>query len=293
MKSRSEDLVLLLAVIDNGGFSAAAEALGMQVAKVSRAVNKVEQQLGVTILNRTTRRIELTNEGVKFVESVRKGLQMISQAEMELQSQGESPKGHLRVDAASPFIFHQLVPLMAEFHQTYPDIELELTSNEGFVDLIEKRTDVAIRIGKLEDSTLHARALGQSQLHIVASPQYLAQKGMPKHTADLAYHQVVGFTSPKILNQWPLPNLPTITPNISASNGETVRQLILAGNGIGVLSGFMVNDDIESGRLVSLMQSEKLTNTGREQINAVFYRTSNVARRISVFIDFIQPRLKL
>ncbi|WP_114764831.1 LysR family transcriptional regulator [Vibrio rhodolitus] len=293
MKSRSEDLVLLLAVIDNGGFSAAAEALGMQVAKVSRAVNKVEQQLGVTILNRTTRRIELTNEGVKFVESVRQGLQMISQAEMELQSQGESPKGHLRVDAASPFIFHQLVPLMAEFHQTYPDIELELTSNEGFVDLIEKRTDVVIRIGKLEDSTLHARALGQSQLHIVASPQYLAQKGMPKHTADLANHQVVGFTSPKILNQWPLPNLPTITPNISASNGETVRQLILAGNGIGVLSGFMVNDDIESGRLVSLMQSEKLTNTGREQINAVFYRTSNVARRISVFIDFIQPRLKL
>lgn len=293
MKSRSDDLMLLLAVIDNGGFSAAAEALGIQVAKISRAVNKVEQQLGVTILNRTTRRIELTNEGAKFVDSVRQGLQLISQAEMELQAQGDSPKGHLRVDAASPFIFHQLVPLMAEFQTAFPDIELELTSNEGFVDLIEKRTDVAIRIGKLEDSTLHAKPLGKSQLHIVASPQYLARKGIPKNITDLSHHQIVGFTAPRVLNQWPLPNLPIITPNLSASNGETVRQLVLSGNGIGVLSGFMVNDDIESGRLVSLMQSEKLTNTGRELINAVYYRSSNVARRISAFIDFIQPRLKL
>ncbi|OLQ92103.1 LysR family transcriptional regulator [Vibrio panuliri] len=293
MKTRSEDLNLLIAVVDNGGFSSAAEALGIQVAKVSRAVNRVEQSLGVTILNRTTRRIELTNEGIKFVESIREALHSIEKAEMDIQAQGESPEGNLRVDAASPFIFHQLIPLMAEFHATYPDIQLELTSNEGFVDLIEKRTDVAIRIGRLEDSSLHARALGMSQLYIVASPKYLSSNGVPHLVSDLSHHKLIGFTAPKILNQWPLPDLPTIEPNIRASNGETVRQLVLTGNGIAVLSGFMVKEDIEAGRLVSLMEAIKLTNTGREQINAVYYRTSNVARRISAFIDFIQPRLTL
>lgn len=179
MKTRSDDLEILLAVVDSGGFSAAAEQLDIQVARVSRAVSKVENQVGVSILNRTTRRIELTEEGRQFVDTIRIGLQQIQQAEEELISRGELPKGRLRVDAASPFVFHQLVPLIQPFKQAYPDIELELTSNEGFVDLLEKRTDLAIRIGALSDSTLHARPLGRSSLYIVASPDYLAKRGFP------------------------------------------------------------------------------------------------------------------
>ena len=179
MLTRSDDLEMVLTVVDAGGFSAAAEALDVQVAKVSRSVSKVESQLGVSIFNRTTRRVELTEEGRQFVDSVRVGLQMIQSAEEEIVSRGELPKGRLRVDAASPFVFHQLVPLVQSFKEAYPDIELELTSNEGFVDLREKRTDVAIRIGKLSDSTLHARPLGKSLLHIVASPDYLAKRGLP------------------------------------------------------------------------------------------------------------------
>ncbi|MBC7003823.1 LysR family transcriptional regulator [Photobacterium sp. BZF1] len=293
MLTRSDDLEILLTVVDSGGFSAAAEALDIQVARVSRAVSKVEKQLGVSILNRTTRRVELTDEGRQFIEAVRTGLQHIQQAEEDIMQRGELPKGRLRVDAASPFVFHQLVPLIQPFKAAYPEIELELTSNEGFVDLLEKRTDVAIRIGKLDDSTLHARPLGRSPLYIVAAPEYLAKRGLPKQVNELHQHDLIGFAGAKILNRWPLKGLESITPSMISSNGETVRQLVLAGNGISCLSGFMVNKDLEEGRLVSLLETEKLVNTGREQVNAVFYKSSSVARRISAFIDFIQPQLTL
>ena len=293
MLTRSDDLEILLTVVDSGGFSAAAEALDIQVARVSRAVSKVEKQLGVSILNRTTRRVELTDEGRQFVDTIRVGLQQIQQAEEELITRGELPKGRLRVDAASPFVFHQLVPLVQAFNKVYPDIQLELTSNEGFVDLLEKKTDLAIRIGQLTDSTLHARLLGKSLLYIVASPDYLARRGVPKQTSDLSTHDTIGFSGPKILNHWPLKGFETLASTLTSSNGETVRQLTLAGNGIACLSGFMVKEDIEEGRLVALLEPEKLINTGREQINAVFYKSSSVAKRISAFIDFIQPKLSL
>ncbi|MCD8557815.1 MULTISPECIES: LysR family transcriptional regulator [Shewanella] len=293
MKTRSDDLEILLAVVDSGGFSAAAELLDIQVARVSRAVSKVESQVGVSILNRTTRRIELTEEGRQFVEAIRIGLLQIQQAEEDIITRGELPRGRLRVDAASPFVFHQLVPLIQPFKQTYPDIELELTSNEGFVDLLEKKTDLAIRIGNLTDSTLHARPLGKSLLYIVASPDYLSRRGFPNKSSDLIHHDLLGFSTPKALNDWPLNGFTRFTPTLTSSNGETLRQLALTGNGIACLSGFMVKKDIAEGRLIPLLESEKITNTGREQINAVYYKSSTVAKRISAFIDFIQPKLIL
>lgn len=293
MLTRSDDLEILLMVIDSGGFSAAADSLDIQVAKVSRAVSKVEKQLGVTILNRTTRRIKLTDEGRQFVDSVRVGLSKIQQAEEELVFRGELPAGKLRIDAASPFVLHQLVPLIHSFKKSFPDIQLEITSNEGFVDLLEKRTDLAIRIGKLNDSTLHARSLGKSLLYMVASPEYLATRGVPRKVSDLSNHDLLGFTGSKILNRWPLAGIDYIEPNMTASSGETVRQLALTGNGIACLSGFMISEDIAAGRLIAVLEQGKLTNTDREQINAVFYKSSSVARRISAFIDFIQPRLTL
>jgi len=293
MLTRSDDLQILLAVIDSGGFSAAAEALDIQVAKVSRAVSKIEKQLAVTILNRTIRRVELTDEGRQFVDSVRIGLLQIQHAEEDLVARGELPAGKLRVDAASPFVLHQLVPLIHSFNKAFPDIQLEITSNEGVVDLLEKRTDVAIRIGKLSDSTLYARPLGKSLLYIVASPEYLAKRGLPKQHSELTGHQLIGFTGAKVLNRWPLAGSDYIAPSLTASNGETVRQLALSGNGIACLSGFMVKNDIAAGRLIPLLEHGKLINTEREQINAVFYKSSSVARRISAFIDFIQPKLSL
>ena len=293
MLTRSDDLEIMLTVVDSGGFSAAAQTLDIQVARVSRSISKIESQLGVSLFNRTTRRVELTEEGRQFVDSIRSGLRIIQEAEEEIVSRGELPKGRLRVDAASPFVFHQLVPLVSDFNEAYPDIELELTSNEGFVDLIEKRTDVAIRIGRLTDSTLHARPLGKSALYMVASPSYLSKRGIPQSAEELSSHQTVGFTGAKVLNHWPLPNQGYVEPTITVSNGETVRQLVLAGNGIACLSGFMIQRDISEGRLIPVLEGVKLRDTERERVNAVFYKSSSVSKRISAFIDFIQPRLSL
>lgn len=293
LKTRSDDLELLLCVIDAGGFSAAAEVLDIQVARISRAVSKIEKKLGVNILTRTTRRVDLTDEGREFVNTVRTALQAIQTAEDKIISRGELPAGRLRINAASPFIFHQLIPLIQPFKLAYPDIELELSSSEGFIDLIEKRTDVAIRIGKLEDSTLHAKALGKSPLFIVASPEYIAKRGLAQQPQDLKYHDIIGFSDIKSLNKWPIKGEESITPTLTASNGETIRQLALSGNGIACLSGFMVHEDIASGTLITLLNSHRLINADREQINAVFYKSSTVAKRVSAFLDFIKPKLTL
>ncbi|QBY03518.1 LysR family transcriptional regulator [Thalassotalea sp. HSM 43] len=293
MITRSDDLHILLTVVDAGGFSAAANVLDMQVAKVSRSVAKIETQLNTTLLNRTTRRVELTEEGLIFVERVRQGLYTLQEAEEELLYKGELPSGVLRVDAASPFVFHQLVPLVREFQQHYPAIQLQLTSNEGYVDLLEKRTDLAIRIGKLQDSSLYARPLGKSPLHLVASPEYLAKRGVPAHVADLNGHDLLGFSDNRVLNRWPLKGLKEIEPSITASSGETLRLLALAGNGIACMSAFMIRDDVAHGRLVSVLSKHKIAGTEREQVNAVFYKASSLSKRIAVFIEFIQPRLQL
>jgi len=293
LKTRSDDLELLLAVTEFGGFSAAAQALNVQVARISRAVAKIEQDLGANLLTRTTRRVALTQEGKLFVDTVRTALELIEIAEADIITRGKLPEGLLRVDAASPFIFHQIIPHIHAFKAAYPNIDIELSSNEEFVDLIEKRTDVAIRIGKLEDSSLHASALGRSPLFIVASADYLAKSPVLKSPQDLQSHQLIGFSNVQNLNKWPLKNTGLITTALVASNGESVRQLAIAGNGIACLSGFMVHKDIAAGKLVSVLESYLITNTDRELINAVFYRSSAVSKRVSAFIEFIKPRLDL
>lgn len=293
LKTRSDDLELLLAVIEFGGFSAAADALNIQVARISRSVTKIEKALNTAILIRTTRRVMLTDEGKKFIDAVTLGLKQIQNAESSLIVKGKVLQGKLRVDAVSPFIFHQLTPHINAFTKAYPEIEIELNSNEGIVDLIEKRTDVAIRIGKLEDSTLHASALGKSPLFVVASPKYIAQSGLPKTPDELKNHKLIGFSNIKSLNQWPVKGLNNINPNMTASNGETIRQLALSGSGITCLSGFMVNSDIAEGRLISLLEPYRLMGSDRELVNAVYYKSSPVAERVKAFIDFIRPRLTL
>lgn len=293
MKTRSDDLKLLLAVVDSRSFTAAADLLDIQVAKVSRAISRLESQLEITLLARTTRRLELTEEGAEFVAKVRDGLQLLEQAEDVLMNRGQAPRGRLRVDAASPFVLHQLVPLMDEFQQLYPEVKLELTSNEGFIDLLEQRTDVAIRIGKLTDSNLTARPLGKSPLHLVASPAYLEEFGTPSSPAELDQHRTVGFIGAKALNRWPLPGKPYFEPNIAADSGEVVRQLALGGRGIACLSNFMVSRDFEQKALLPVLGNCLVPDKGRELVSAVYYRTSRVSSRVSTFLDFIQPRLTL
>jgi DNA-binding transcriptional LysR family regulator len=293
MDINSDDLKIFVAVVDSGTLSAASVHLGQTTSGVSRALARLEEKLSTTLLTRTTRRMELTEEGHLFLEQARAILAAMEEAEETIRIRRQKPAGRLCVDAASPFMLHCVVPHVAEFRALYPDIRLELTSNDQIADLIEHRTDIAIRIGALSDSTLHARALSSSPLHVLASPAYLARHGEPATPEDLAQHELLGFAQYELGNVWPLRhaagNSLQVTPALAASSGETLRQLALAGQGIVCLSDFMTRADIAAGRLVKILEQH---STGfRQQIHAVYYRNTQLSQRISCFLEFLQKKL--
>ncbi|BBP74648.1 LysR family transcriptional regulator [Pseudomonas gingeri NCPPB 3146 = LMG 5327] len=293
MKARSDELQIFVSVIECGSISAAAEQVGQTPSAVSRSLSRLEAKLDTTLINRTTRRMDLTEEGKFFFERAKQILEQMDELEERLSLRQQTPAGRLRINAASPFMLHAVVPYIAEFRSLYPDIQLELNSNDLIIDLLEQSTDIAIRIGNLADSTLHARSLGSSPLNILASPAYLERHGVPATVSELSAHTLLGFTQTESLNHWPLRHAQgdrwQIQPGISASSGETLRQLALEGQGIACLSHFMTHQDIQSGRLQVILPE---ANSGyRQPIHAVYYRNSQLALRIQCFLDFIQGKL--
>ena len=293
MDINSDDLKIFVTVIDSGTLSAAAVHLGQTTSGVSRALSRLEDKLATSLLTRTTRRMELTEEGQLFLDKARAILASMEDVEESIRIRRQKPAGRLSVDAASPFMLHCVVPHVAEFRAMYPDIRLELTSNDQIADLLEHRTDIAIRIGALVDSTLHARALTASPLHVLATPAYLARHGEPATPEALSGHALLGFAQYDLGNNWPLRheagNSLQIMPALAASSGETLRQLALQDQGIVCLSDFMTKDDIAAGRLVKVLQP---FYTGyRQQIHAVYYRNTQLAQRISCFLEFLQQKL--
>lgn len=293
MKTTLDELQAFAAVVDAGSITAAAEHLAQTVSGISRALGRLERKLDTTLLRRTTRRLELTEEGQAFLAHTRAILASIDDAEEQMAARRQQPAGRLRVNAATPFMLHAVVPLVAEFRRAYPQISLELDTDDLNIDLLERRTDVAIRIGHLRDSTLHARPLGTSRIRVLASSAYLAEHGRPKTVAGLARHSLLGFTQPESLNRWPLRGAHgdewPITPSITASSGETLRQLALEGAGIVCLSDFMTAADCARGDLVQLLVRE--TVDVRQPINAVYYRNTQLSARITCFLEFLAARL--
>ena len=289
MKTTLDEMQAFVAVVDTGSLTAAAELLGQTVSATSRALGRLEAKLQTTLLRRTTRRLELTEEGATLLEHARAILDSVDAAEEQMAARRMRPAGRLRVDAATPFMLHVLVPLIEGFRARYPDVELELNSNEGITDLIEKRTDVALRIGVLKDSTLHARLVGTSRIRVLASPAYLARHGMPAGPEELGQHVLLGFTQPESLNDWPLRDIDGCTlrirPTIASSSGETLRQMALADLGIVCLSDFMTREDRANGRLVQLFPEQTLDVL--QPINAVYYRNTTLAARITCFVDHV------
>lgn len=295
MKARSDELQVFVSVIECGSISAAAEQGGQTPSAISRTLSRLESKLGTTLINRTTRRMDLTEEGRFFFERAKSILEQMDDLEDHLSRHQQTPSGRLRINAALPFMQHAIVPWVGEFRALYPQIELELNACDLIIDLLEQSTDVAIRIGELADSTLHARSLGCSPLNLLASPAYLERHGTPTRVEDLAGHSLLGFSQTDTLNHWPLRHVDgdrlLIRPAITSSSGETVRALALAGEGIACLSHFMTHDDIRNGQLKVVLDD---FNSGyRQPINAVYYRNSQLALRIQCFLDFMQRKLAM
>ncbi|WP_038903112.1 LysR family transcriptional regulator [Dickeya zeae] len=293
MKVTLEEMQAFVVVVDCGSVTAAAGQLGQTTSGISRALSRLESKLGMTLMHRTTRRLALSEEGQIFLQHARDALYAVELAEEQMALRRSKPCGRLRINAAASFMQHVIVPIVPEFRRRYPCILLELNSDDLIIDLLEQQTDIAIRIGELRDSSIHARPLGATRLRLLASPAYLNRHGTPLSVDALAGHTLLGFTQSESLNLWPLRNAfgddYPISPTIAASNGEMLRQLALCGEGIVRLSDFMTRDDVAAGRLVQVLAQETLDR--RLPVNAVYYRNTELASRIVCFLDFLSEKV--
>ncbi|MGP9716053.1 LysR substrate-binding domain-containing protein [Halomonas sp. AOP12-C2-37] len=293
MKSTLEEQQAFVTVVESGSITNAAERLGITVSGVSRALNRLERKLGTTLLRRTTRRLELTEEGETFLGHCHHILAAVDEAEEAMLDRHSQPKGRLRINAAPSFMQFVIVPVIGKFRARYPGITLALDTHDRFVDLLEQRVDLAIRIGELEDSSLHARLLGYSPLRILASPAYLEYHGAPQSIDDLKQHSLLGFNQLDHLNRWPLRHadgaLLAITPTLAASSGSTLVELAVAGEGIVCLADFMTITPRQKGTLVEVLPNHIELQT--QTVNAVYYRQATLSQRTRLFMDFLAEQL--
>jgi DNA-binding transcriptional LysR family regulator len=243
--NRSGEMEVFARVVELGGFSAAARTFRMTPSAVSKLVARLEARLGVRLINRSTRKLQLTPEGTTYYDRVVRILDDINGAEREAAI-GAAPQGRLRINTSVPFGLHRLLPLIPAFLVRYPGISVDIALTDTVIDLLEERADVAIRVGPLRESRLLARKLGESPMVVVASPAYLAQNGTPQAPADLAKHNLLGFCFSKQFEGWPFLDgrggVMTVPPigNVLISDGEAMQRLTIAGTGLARLTRFHV-----------------------------------------------------
>jgi DNA-binding transcriptional LysR family regulator len=295
--NRSGDMEVFVRVVELGGFSAAARALRMTPSAVSKLIARLEARLGTRLFNRSTRRLQLTPEGTAFHERAVRVLTDIEAAEREVAA-GAVPRGLLRVNSSVPIGMHYLLPVIPAFLAQYPEIRLDLTLTDTVVDLLEQRADVAVRAGPLRDSRLVARKLGESRVHVVASPAYLARNGPLRTPADLIHHNVMAFNFDRQVQGWPfLDGAGGVTHysqigNMLVSNGEIMRQLAVEGLGLARHSRYHVDADLRAGRLVTVLEDY---NPGDlEPVHAVYVgQGGHLPARVRAFLDFLVANIHL
>jgi DNA-binding transcriptional LysR family regulator len=293
--NRSGEMEVFARVVELGGLSLAAKALGMTPSAISKLVARLEARLGARLVNRSTRRLQLTPEGEAFYQRSVGILADIAEAEREAAA-GAEPRGRLRVSTNVPFGQHYLLPLVPGFLARFPAVTLDITLTEQVIDLMEERADVAIRTGPLSASRLVARKLGESRVAVVAAPGYLARHGVPRRIADLERHNRIGFNFARAEKGWPFHDggVVTVPPagNALVGDGESARLLALAGLGLARLALFHVGADIAAGRLETVL--DEFNPGDRQEIHAVFLGQGGpLPARVRAFIDFLAARVRL
>lgn len=292
--NRAGEMEVFTRVIEQGGFTLAANALGMTPSAVSKLVARLEARLGARLVNRSTRRLQLTAEGETFYQRSVGILANIAEAEREAAA-GAEPQGRLRVSTNVPFGQHHLLPLVPAFLARFPQVTLDITLTERVIDLLEERADVAIRTGPLRASTLMARKLGESRVAVVAAPAYLERHGVPRCVGDLERHNRIGFNFARAEKGWPFHDdgLVTLPPsgNLLVGDGESARLLALSGIGLARLAHFHVGPDIAAGRLVTVLDAFNPGDT--QELHAVFLgQRGPLPARVRAFIDFLAAEVR-
>lgn len=291
--NRSGEMEVFVRVVENGGFSAAARLCRMTPSAVSKLIARLEARLGARLLNRSTRRLQLTPEGCAFYERATRILADMEDAERTAGA-GERPVGRIRLNTSASYATHILAPVLADFLDRYPGVSVDIVQTDAVIDLVSERTDVAVRAGPLKSSSLVARKLGETAMVIVAAPSYLARCGEPTTIADLERHHRLGFGYVRAIDGWPLrkDGQTVLVPplgRLQASDGEALRHLALGGSGLARLAGYTVRDDLAAGRLVPVLEA---FNPGdREAFHAVHVgRGGPLPSRVRALLDFLAER---
>ncbi len=290
---RAWAMELFTRVAGSGSFSGAARDLDLTPSAVARAIDRIEERLGVRLLIRTTRALTLTAEGQAYLQAARRILADLDDSETAIADQG-APRGRLRVSAGLSHGRLAIVPLLGEFAERHPHILVDINLTDTVVDIAGGQADVGIRFGPLPDSLLMARKLGESSRVIIASTEYLARRGTPQVPQDLLQHNCLNFNFRRAEPVWPFRDgnedyALSVKGNIEANNGETLSQLALAGVGLARVGSFSVADDIAGGRLVPVLEA---FNPGdMEAVHAVFVGGTNTPTRVRVFVDFLAEKL--
>ena len=283
---------LFVRVVDAGSFTAGAEQMGISRALASKQIQSLEDVLGVRLLNRTTRRISLTEPGKNYYARANDILNALAEAEAEAAELQIEPRGRMRVSVPISFAVHHLAPALAEFQKRFPRLELELGLNDRLVDLVDEGFDMAIRISRLADSSLVARRIAPASLMPVASPAYLARAGTPRHPQDLATHNALIYTLTPKPDEWTFTRgtetaSVRLSGNLYVNNGDFVLAAAIEGCGIGLLPAFIAFDAIRDGRLLPLLGDWEVPPIG---IYAVYPQTRALPAKTRVLIDFLVER---
>jgi DNA-binding transcriptional LysR family regulator len=285
---------IFTAVVDNGSFAAAADRLDMSRAMTSKSVAALEEHLGTRLLNRTTRRLSLTEAGMAFYERSVQILADIWEAEQVAGRMATDPRGTLKVTMPLAYGLHRMGPVIAGYAKRYPRVKLNLSLSDRKVDLVEEGYDVAIRIGKLPESGLIARKLGVVHGVIVGAPEYLERHGRPKTPADLANHVCLAYSLASFGDEWRLQGPDGVvsvrsTGPIKADNGDILRLAAVAGGGLILQPWFIVEEDVRAGRLEQILNDYTFEELG---IYAVYPSRRYLSAKVRTFVDFVFDHLE-
>ncbi|MBL8525334.1 MAG: LysR family transcriptional regulator [Betaproteobacteria bacterium] len=280
-------------VVEQGSFARAAERLDMSTSAVSRHVAELETYLATRLLNRTTRRISLTESGQAYFERALHLLADIEETEAVVSSSTVNPRGTIRLTCSTSFGVPHLAPAIGAFQARYPEVHFDISASNRFVDLVEDGLDLAIRIGDIGNPNLIARRLGSMRLIACASPDYLKRRGTPTHPDDLIKHSCFTYEYSPAKNTWPFRNrdgseLKTrIAGGIHANNGEMLAALAVSGAGIALEPDFIIQPLIESGQLKEIL---KEFQPAPYPIYAVYPSRRHLSAKVRTFVEFLAER---
>lgn len=291
---RFQEMTVFTAVVEAGSFVGAADALGISKAVVSRLVAELEARLGVRLLHRTTRKLSLTEEGRTFHARCKSVLADVEEAEAEITARSGQARGLVKINVPVTFGVMHLAPLWGDFMAKNPQVSLDVTLSDRFVDLVEEGYDLAVRIGRLGNSSLISRQLSSTRMVVCASPRYLKAQGEPAHPADLAQHAVLAYSLASKGDLWEFtgpqgPVTARVQPRLRTNSGDTCVQAALHHQGIILQPTFIVQEHLKSGALREVLPDYRSHELG---IHAVYPSRQHVAPKIRVLIDYLQRALR-